>query len=161
MNELNFIQKLIVKNLVSVKVIGQVVKYAAGQAAAWIVAYLVTAPAWLQVSLKHFSEETGIEMNEYTLTIVFGFLISEALQMIANRTQGKGAEKIQEVVGEVRDQWIGNKTVEAVVTLKGDLLEKARQFEAARIRIAELAKEIEELKSQQQNAISTDEVQDS
>jgi hypothetical protein len=144
MKQLNFFQKLVVKNLVGAKFIGQIVKYAAGQAAAWTVSILLNSPAWLTAMLAHFSEQSGIEMNEATLTLLFGFAISEVLQLLANKINGDGAKEIQEAVGTVRDQWTGNKTVEAVVTLKADLLEKARILEASRNRIRELTAQIEE-----------------
>lgn len=113
--------KFLLKLFAKPTLVSNGIKYASGQAAAWIISSLASSPLWLQNALSYLSEKQGIELNEASLTIVCGFLFSEILQVVVNKINYSGIDQLQKVVKEERDGWVGNETVGSVLTMKENL----------------------------------------
>lgn len=113
--------KFLLKLFAKPTLVSNGIKYASGQAAAWILSSLASSPLWLQNALSYLSEKQGIELNEASLTIVCGFLFSEILQLVVNKINYSGIDQLQKVVKEERDGWVGNETVGSVLTMKENL----------------------------------------
>ena len=144
LDNLNFFQRLIVKNLTGEKKIAQVVKILAGQAAAMLVALIAESPHWLQVALAYIEKVSGVPFNETTLTVISGFLLSEIAQYIANKISGKGTADIQEAVGAVKDQWAGSETVGKVLFIKDELSRAVNMLHKQKEVIKELEQKLSE-----------------
>lgn len=117
----NIAVKFLLKLFAKPTLVSNGIKYASGQAAAWILSSLASSPLWLQNALSYLSEKQGIELNEASLTIVCGFLFSEILQVVVNKINYSGIDQLQKVVKEERDGWVGNETVGSVLTMKENL----------------------------------------
>lgn len=151
LNELNFFQRIIVKHLAGGKFLPSVVNLVASQMAAFLISLVADSPTWLQAFLATLSEYTSIPFNEASLTVIIGFLVSSGIQIYASNINGKGAEKIQELVNEERDRWVGNKTIEGVVSLKAAMLEQAREANAFKEALLKKERELRELKESLNN----------
>lgn len=128
----NLIVKSAMKLFLTPSTVGKLLKYAAGQSAAVVIALLASAPGWLQGIVTYLSEKTGIALDEASLTIFFGLIITAIVQEVVSRLNGIETKNIQKAVDEVEDGWAGTRTANAVIGMRRRLDGALREVEILR-----------------------------
>ena len=124
-------KKFLFKLLVGRKLVGQAVRYIAALLGSALITWMASAPGWIQGLLEYLAENTGIEMNEAGVVALLTLVIAEIAQAIIERSNAEGVGKIQEALGEIKDDWAGTETQAAVDDLK-------KRFDAAMTEVGEL-----------------------
>lgn len=146
----NWMQNIIIQNIIKrlskADTLRELIKHAASQGAVWIVAWVATAPDWLTSAINVIQDKTGTELvNEQSLTVLIGFIIAQGAQLLVDKINYKGIEKMQEGLEEVRDGWAGDETVGSLLRLKDtvskyatEIIELKKALEVEKTKVAQL-----------------------
>lgn len=128
-------KKFLFKLLVGRKAVGQAVRYVASFLASALITYAAGAPGWLQGLIEYVSDNSGIQMTEAGITALLTLVIAEIAQAIVEKSNATGVGKIQEALGEIKDDWAGTETQAAVEDIK-------KRYNSAMVEVGELREAI-------------------